>query len=85
MILRMFGPEPIIRDYVFITFRGLHAASPVASKNLSFARSFCRSSMLFEEREMAVSLAYMLTSDFCKEKGKLLMQIRNKSGPRQEP
>ncbi len=37
--------------------------------------------MLFEEREMAVSSAYMLTCDFCMQNGKKLMYIRNKSGP----
>ena len=46
----------------------LHATNPVASKDLKDLRSFCRSSILFEEKEMAVSSAYMLTRDLCKEK-----------------
>ena len=62
-ILRMFGPEPIASDCIFTTFReSLFACSQSCSFKRSKFRSFCRSSILFEEREMAVSSAYVLTN-----------------------
>ena len=50
---------------------------PILQLQLIYVLVNCSSLNYSEEREKAVSLAYMLTLDFCKERGKLLWYRKN--------
>ena len=80
----MFGPESIISDYVFTTFRqSLFSCCQSCILKGSKLMLICRFLTLFEDRVITISPAYMMNWDFCRENGKSLIQIMNKSGPRQ--